>query len=94
MRGTKSPSPETLDASLPIVITTDLRLNQPRFASLPNIMKAKKKPLEKKKIADFGLEIASRFKTIKVVEPPVRQGGDKVENVDAMIAKLKELKVL
>lgn len=85
---------ETLETELPIVITTDLRLNEPRFASLPNIMKAKKKPLEKKKLADFGLEISQRFKTLKVVEPPVRQGGDKVEDVDAMVAKLKELKVL
>ncbi|ORY83886.1 hypothetical protein BCR37DRAFT_378896 [Protomyces lactucae-debilis] len=85
---------EVLEAELPIVITTDLRLNEPRFASLPNIMKAKKKPLQKTKLADYGIEIANRFKTLKVEEPPVRQGGDKVEDVDAMIGKLKELKVI
>ena len=85
---------EVLEAELPIVITTDLRLNEPRFASLPNIMKAKKKPLEKKKLSDYGIDISQRFKTLKVEEPPVRKGGDKVEDVDAMVAKLKELKAL
>lgn len=85
---------ETLETQLPIVITTDLRLNQPRFASLPNIMKAKKKPLQKKKLEDYKVDIQARFKTLKVVEPPVRKGGDKVEDVSAMVAKLKELKVL
>lgn len=82
---------ETLRAPLPFVITTDLRLNEPRYASLPNIMKAKKKPLEKKKLADYGVEAGRRLKTIKVEEPPPRKGGGKVEDVDGMIAKLKEL---
>ncbi|KAL1844948.1 hypothetical protein VTK73DRAFT_1453 [Phialemonium thermophilum] len=82
---------ETLRAKLPMVITTDLRLNEPRYASLPNIMKAKKKPLEKKTLADFGLSPERRLKVLKVTEPPARQGGGKVEDVDGLISKLKEL---
>ena len=82
---------ETLRAKLPIIITTDLRLNEPRYASLPNIMKAKKKPMEKKSMADYGASEDSRLKTLKVIEPPPRQGGGKVDSVDAMISKLKEL---
>jgi len=82
---------ETLRAKLPMVVTTDLRLNEPRYASLPNIMKAKKKPLEKKKLSDYGVDFTRRLKTVKVEEPPVRQGGGKVEDVDGMIARLKEL---
>ena len=82
---------ETLRAKLPMIITTDLRLNEPRYASLPNIMKAKKKPLQKKTLADYGLDGSKRLKTVKVIEPPPRQGGGKVEDVDGMIAKLKEL---
>jgi len=82
---------ETLRAKLPMIITTDLRLNEPRYASLPNIMKAKKKKLEKKSLADYGVDGAQRLKTIKVEEPPVRQGGGKVEDVDGMISRLKEL---
>ncbi|BDD62113.1 hypothetical protein MPDQ_000692 [Monascus purpureus] len=85
---------ETLRTKLPMVITTDLRLNEPRYASLPNIMKAKKKPLEKKKLEDFGVEDKKRLKTIKVTEPPPRQGGGKVEDVDGLIGKLKELGAL
>ncbi|KAL2786595.1 hypothetical protein BJX66DRAFT_328481 [Aspergillus keveii] len=85
---------ETLRAKLPMVITTDLRLNEPRYASLPNIMKAKKKPLEKKTLADFGVEDKKRLKTLKVTEPPARQGGGKVEDVDGLISKLKELGAL
>jgi electron transfer flavoprotein beta subunit len=85
---------ETLRAKLPMVITTDLRLNEPRYASLPNIMKAKKKPLEKKKLADYGVEGKPRLKTVKVQEPPARKGGVKVEDVDGMIGKLKELGAL
>ncbi|KAL1972007.1 hypothetical protein VTN31DRAFT_7226 [Thermomyces dupontii] len=85
---------ETLRAQLPMVISTDLRLNEPRYASLPNIMKAKKKPLEKKTLADFGVEDQRRLKTLKVTEPPPRKGGDKVENVDGMISRLKELGAL
>ena len=82
---------ETLRMKLPAIVTTDLRLNEPRYASLPNIMKAKKKPLVKKTMQDYGIDIATRFKTVKVVEPPQRQGGGKVEDVDGMIGKLKEL---
>lgn len=86
---------ETLKAKLPMIITTDLRLNEPRYASLPNIMKAKKKPLEKKTLADFGgVDTTKRLKTVKVTEPPARQGGGKVEDVDGMISKLKELGAL
>lgn len=82
---------ETLKAKLPMIITTDLRLNEPRYASLPNIMKAKKKPLEKKTLADFGVSAEKRLKHLKVEEPAPRQGGGKVEDVDGMIGKLKEL---
>ncbi|KAF2751317.1 adenine nucleotide alpha hydrolases-like protein [Sporormia fimetaria CBS 119925] len=86
---------ETLKAKLPMIITTDLRLNEPRYASLPNIMKAKKKPLEKKTLKDFeGLDLKQRLKTVKVTEPPPREGGVKVEDVDGMISKLKELGAL
>ncbi|CAI7581696.1 Electron transfer flavoprotein subunit beta [Penicillium manginii] len=85
---------ETLRAKLPLVITTDLRLNTPRYASLPNIMKAKKKPLEKKTLADFGVEDTRRLKTVKVTEPPPRKGGGKVEDVDGLVSKLKELGAL
>lgn len=82
---------ETLKAKLPMIITTDLRLNEPRYASLPNIMKAKKKPLVKKTMEDYGIDLGRRLKTVKVMEPPPRQGGGKVEDVDSMISKLKEL---
>ncbi|PSN74636.1 electron transfer flavo protein, beta subunit [Corynespora cassiicola Philippines] len=85
---------ETVKAKLPMVITTDLRLNEPRYASLPNIMKAKKKPLDKKTLKDFGIESQPRLKTIKVTEPPTRKGGVKVDDVDSMISKLKELGAL
>lgn len=85
---------ETLKAKLPMIITTDLRLNEPRYASLPNIMKAKKKKLEKKTLKDYGIDDTPRLKIIKVEEPPVRKGGGKVEDVDGMISKLKELGAL
>ncbi|KAI9875230.1 MAG: hypothetical protein M1830_008725 [Pleopsidium flavum] len=85
---------ETLKAKLPMIITTDLRLNEPRYASLPNIMKAKKKKLEKKTMEDYGIDTTRRLKTIKVMEPPPRKGGGKVEDVDGMISKLKELGAL
>ena len=85
---------ETLKAKLPMIITTDLRLNEPRYASLPNIMKAKKKKLEKKSLSDYGLDTEVRLKTVKVMEPPPRKGGVKVEDVDGMIKKLKELGAL
>ncbi|KAB5535277.1 hypothetical protein GE09DRAFT_1143271 [Coniochaeta sp. 2T2.1] len=85
---------ETVRAKLPMVITTDLRLNEPRYASLPNIMKAKKKPMEKKKLEDFGVSAERRLKIVKVTEPPPRQGGGKVDDVDGLISKLKELGAL
>ena len=84
---------ETVKLAMPAVITTDLRLNEPRYASLPNIMKAKKKPLDTKSPADYGVETAARLKTLKVSEPPVRQAGIKVEDTDALVAKLKEMGV-
>ncbi|KAH8752009.1 hypothetical protein F5883DRAFT_206855 [Diaporthe sp. PMI_573] len=82
---------ETVKAKLPMVVTTDLRLNEPRYASLPNIMKAKKKKLEKKTLADFGITNERRLKVLKVTEPAPRQGGGKVEDVDGLVSKLKEL---
>ena len=84
---------ETVKLSLPAIVTTDLRLNEPRYASLPNIMKAKKKPLDTKSPADYGVETAPRLKTLKVSEPPVRSAGIKVPDVDALVAKLKEMGV-
>ena len=84
---------ETVRLSTPAIITTDLRLNEPRYASLPNIMKAKKKPLETKTPADYGVDIAPRLKTLKVSEPPVRQAGVKVADVDELVAKLKSMGV-
>ena len=84
---------ETVSLPLPAVITADLRLNEPRYASLPNIMKAKSKPLATKTPADYGVDITPRLKTLKVSEPPVRLAGIKVADVDALVAKLKELGV-
>jgi electron transfer flavoprotein beta subunit len=86
---------ETVEAALPAVITADLRLNTPRYATLPNIMKAKKKPLDVLKPADLGVDPAPRLKTIKVVEPPKRKGGVMVKDVAELVAKLKnEAKVI
>lgn len=84
---------ETVKLSMPAVITTDLRLNEPRYASLPNIMKAKKKPLDTKSPADYGVDTTPRLKTLSVGEPPVRQAGIKVADVDELVAKLKEMGV-
>ena len=84
---------ETVKLSLPAVITTDLRLNEPRYASLPNIMKAKKKPLDTKTPADVGVDVTPRLTTTNVAEPPVRQAGEIVPDVDALVAKLKALGV-
>lgn len=84
---------ETVKLSLPAIVTTDLRLNEPRYASLPNIMKAKSKPLANKTPADYGVDTAPRLKTLKVSEPPLRQAGIKVADVDALVAKLKEMGV-
>ena len=86
---------ETLSSSLPAVITTDLRLNEPRYASLPNIMKAKRKPLEELTTDELGIEIKVTVTTLKVESPPEREEGVKVENVDALIEKLKnEAKII
>ncbi len=84
---------ETVSLKLPAIVTTDLRLNEPRYASLPNIMKAKSKPLAQKKPEDYGVDITPRLTTLKVTEPPVRQAGIKVADVDELVAKLKALGV-
>lgn len=86
---------ETISLSLPAVVTTDLRLNEPRYVTLPNIMKAKKKPLEIVKPADLGVDVTPRIKTLKVSEPPKRSAGIKVPDVATLVAKLKnEAKVI
>jgi electron transfer flavoprotein beta subunit len=86
---------ETVALKLPAIITTDLRLNEPRYATLPNIMKAKKKQLDNVKPADLGVDVTPRLTTLKVEEPPKRQGGVKVTDVAALIDKLKnEAKVI
>ncbi len=85
---------ETLKLKLPAVVTTDLRLNEPRYPSLPNIMKAKKKPLEVKKPEDYGVDIAPRLKVLKTAEPPGRKAGVKVADVAELVAKLKSDGVL
>ncbi|MDO6415956.1 electron transfer flavoprotein subunit beta/FixA family protein [Sphingomonas sp. BIUV-7] len=84
---------ETVSLKLPAIVTTDLRLNEPRYASLPNIMKAKSKPLLQKTPADYGVETTPRLKTLKVVEPAKRSAGIKVAGVDELVAKLKALGV-
>ena len=84
---------ETVSLKTPAIITTDLRLNEPRYASLPNIMKAKSKPMAMKTAADYGVDVAPRLTTLKVAEPPVRSAGIKVADVDALVAKLKEMGV-
>ena len=81
---------ETLKIKLPAVVTTDLRLNEPRYPSLPNIMKAKKKPLDVKKPGDFGIDIAPRLKVLKTVEPPGRKAGVKIASAAELVAKLRE----
>jgi electron transfer flavoprotein beta subunit len=86
---------ETVAATLPAVVTVDLRLNEPRYVTLPNIMKAKKKPLENVKPADLGVDVKPRLKTLKVAEPPARKAGITVPDVATLVAKLKgEAKVL
>ena len=81
---------QMLTVKLPAVVTTDLRLNQPRYASLPNIMKAKKKPLDEKTPADYGVDTTARLKVVKTEEPPKRQAGIKVGSPAELVAKLKE----
>ena len=80
---------QTLSVDLPAVVTADLRLNEPRYASLPNILKAKKKPIDVKAPGDYGVDTAPRLKVLKVVEPPKRQGGAKVESAAELVSKLK-----
>jgi electron transfer flavoprotein beta subunit len=80
---------ETLSLNLPMIVTTDLRLNEPRYASLPNIMKAKKKPLDVKKPADLGVDVGPRLKVLKTTEPPSRKSGVKVANAAELVQKLK-----
>lgn len=84
---------ETVSLQLPAIVTTDLRLNEPRYASLPNIMKAKSKPMAQKTPADYGVDVTARLKTLKVSEPPKRSAGIKVADVDELVAKLKALGV-
>ena len=81
---------QTIEVSMPTVITVDLRLNEPRYASLPNIMKAKKKPMDEKTPADYGVDIANRLEIVKTVEPAERAAGIMVASVDELVAKLKE----
>ena len=85
---------ETVKVKLPAVVTTDLRLNEPRYASLPNIMKAKKKPLDIKKPADLGVTVETRLKVLKTTEPPGRKAGVKVANAAELVAKLKDAGVI
>jgi electron transfer flavoprotein beta subunit len=80
---------QTVDVKLPAVMTVDLRLNEPRYASLPNIMKAKKKPIDEKSPADYGVDITPKLKVLKVTEPPKRQAGIKVKTVAELLDKLK-----
>ncbi len=80
---------QTLGIKLPAIVTTDLRLNEPRYASLPNIMKAKKKPLDIREPGDFGVDLTPRLAVVKVTEPPKREAGIKVESVAALVDKLK-----
>jgi electron transfer flavoprotein beta subunit len=81
---------QTISVSMPTVVTVDLRLNEPRYASLPNIMKAKKKPMEEKTAADYGVDVTPRLTVVKTVEPAGRKAGIKVASVDELIAKLKD----
>lgn len=80
---------QTLELQTPAIVTTDLRLNEPRYASLPNIMKAKKKPIDEKAPSDYGVDTANRLTVVKVTEPPVREAGEKVEDVAELVTKLK-----
>lgn len=85
---------EKIEVTLPAIITTDLRLNEPRYPALPNIMQARGKPLDTKTPADLGVDTTPRLKTLKVEEPPKRQGGAKVESVDELVEKLQNAGVL
>ena len=85
---------QTVTLTLPAIVTTDLRLNEPRYASLPNIMKAKKKPIDTKEPGEFGVDVAPRLKVLKTEEPPARQGGVKVGSVGELVGKLRETGVI
>jgi electron transfer flavoprotein beta subunit len=80
---------QTVSLKMPAIVTTDLRLNEPRYASLPNIMKAKKKPIDEKTPADFGVDVAPRLNVLKTSEPPARKAGVKVADVAELVSKLK-----
>lgn len=81
---------QTIKVKLPAIVTADLRLNEPRYASLPNIMKAKKKPLDEKTAADYGVDVSPRLTVVKTAEPEARKAGEMVGSVDELVAKLKE----
>ncbi len=81
---------QTIKVKMPAIVTADLRLNEPRYASLPNIMKAKKKPLDEKSAADYGVDVSPRLEIVKTTEPETRKAGEMVADVDALVAKLKE----
>ena len=81
---------QTIKVTMPAIVSVDLRLNEPRYASLPNIMKAKKKPLDEKTAADYGVDVTPRLTVVKTTEPGTRKAGVKVGSVDELIAKLKD----
>ena len=81
---------QTIEATMPAIVTVDLRLNEPRYASLPNIMKAKKKPLDQKTAADYGVDVAPRLEVVRTEEPALRKAGEMVGSIDELVAKLKE----
>ena len=81
---------QTIKVKMPAIVTVDLRLNEPRYASLPNIMKAKKKPLDEKTAADYGVDVTPRLTVIKTTEPETRKAGIKVASVEELISKLKD----
>ena len=85
---------QTIEVTMPAIVTVDLRLNEPRYASLPNIMKAKKKPLDQKTAADYGVDVAPRLEVVETREPQVRKAGEMVGSVDDLVAKLKDMGAL
>jgi len=85
---------QTVELKMPAIVTTDLRLNEPRYASLPNIMKAKKKPIDEKTAADYGVDTAARLEIVKTAEPPARKAGVKVKSVAELVGKLHEAGVI
>ena len=85
---------QTIDVKMPAIITVDLRLNEPRYASLPNIMKAKKKPLDEKTAADYGVDVSPRLQVVSTTEPASRKAGEIVGSVDELVEKLKEAGVV